>query len=82
MNNYKKDIIDFLEKNGWEKDKTIIDHESFNKPDNIGVDIEDNCVILVGDCGEFKEFPLNIMTKYSMLGYFFHHKYIAIDYKI
>jgi hypothetical protein len=82
-------IVDFITSNGWvesdsdysEKiDYSMEEWRTFYKKDNIGIDISDNKIVLIDDSGDFKQFKIDVDSKYTLLGFLLYYKYIAIDY--
>jgi hypothetical protein len=83
---YKQEIINFITKNGWIEDKEIIPVDNdffrtFNKENNISIDIDDDEIVLIGDNGDFCHIKINVLSIYALLGYMIQYHYIAIDYK-
>lgn len=75
-------VQSFLMINGWKQIKADDPGlRSFEKENNISVDISDDDIVLIGEDGDFMSMPLDSMSAYTLLGVFFHNRYISIDYK-
>jgi hypothetical protein len=79
-----KKIMNFLKVNGW----IIVDNYpaegdfiSFDKKDNIAIDVNEEEVVLIDDNGDFLHFEIDNHILYTLLGYLMQHHYLAIDYK-
>lgn len=77
------EIEGFLKNNGWEFDPENSEEtfRSYVKKNNIGIDIDEHEIVLVGDEGDFAHIPFGPYCLYALLGYLIQNKYITIDYK-
>jgi hypothetical protein len=79
----KASVIKFLELNGWSQD----DHNEwiqFYKQDNMGFDVDDDEVVVIGETGEtgdIAHFNIDSNILYTLLGYMFHNRLVGLDYK-
>ena len=79
---YKNEIIEFIVNNGWERDKECDKYyRSFYKENNIGIDVNNNDIVLIDDNGDFAHIQLNKHSIYTLLGFLIQHHFISIDYK-
>lgn len=70
--------IDLLEKNGF---KEIIGRDGFMhfmKYNSIGIDINTNRMVFIGDGGDFLDLPTN---KYTLIGVLIEYRQLPINYK-
>ena len=78
----KKDIIEFIEANGWAKSPDSSDeYLSFNKLNHYDIDIGNDEVVLVDETGDFMHLPYKAYTLYTLLGVLLHFKQITMGYK-
>lgn len=68
----------FLEKNGWEATDEGKDYVCFGKEGSVGVHIEPDSIVLIGDEGDFLHLPLN---KYALIGALIEYRQLPINYK-
>jgi len=80
----REQIINFIKANGWAKDDPIngtdSDYDNYYKENNIGIDIGEDEVVLIGEEGDFEHFQINPHIIYTMIGYLLEHRFIACDY--
>jgi hypothetical protein len=75
-------VKSFLMLNGWKPVKSGDPGlHSFEKENNISIDIMEDEIVLIGWDGDFNHIPLNYFSDYTLMGYLLHHRYISIDYK-
>jgi len=74
-------IIEFITNNGWHFSTTNDNFSSYCKNNSIGIDISNNEVVLIGDCGDFAHIEINQYAIYTLLGYFINNHILAMDYE-
>lgn len=81
----KKQIIDFLKKNGWKEVDNYIDEDDnyihLYKDNNVSIDIDDEEIIIIDDTGDIFHIGLVHFSKYALLGFLINNHMISIDYK-
>jgi len=83
MNNkiMKERVIEFITENGWVRDNEEDYYETYIKENNIAFDIDDDEIVVLSDVGDIAHFNIDANILYTLLGYLFHNRNIAIDYK-
>ena len=74
-------VIKFLKANGWERGETNDEFISFHKENNIGVDVGDDNIVLIGEAGDFSEHVLDAESIFWLRGRLLCCHAIAIDFK-
>ena len=72
----KEKITKFLELNGWEY-LGMEDYISYGKDGYLGVDFDDNEIVLIGDVGDILHLPINY---YALVGALIEYRQLSFNY--
>lgn len=78
----KEKVIQFLKANGWELSEHTKEYESYNKYENIGVDISHDDITLIDDQGDFASHPLTGESLYWLIGRLIAARALSMGFKI
>ena len=78
---HRKEIQDFIERNGWIMRERRDEYASYYKHNNIGIDITGHEIVLIGESGDFCNIPMNYLARYTLLGLLIDHHVLGMDYK-
>jgi len=81
MNKDIEKVKQFLINNGWNIDNDDSDFDAYFKDGNMGFNIDNEEIVLIGDIGDFYHIKIESGCYYHLLGYMIHHRLIAIDFK-
>lgn len=65
----------FLERNGWEELAAAGEYTSYCREDGYGIDVSDEDIVFIDDCGDFFTMPLNY---YALVGFIYIHRLMPI----
>jgi hypothetical protein len=74
-------VVKFIKRNGWNFVEDSGEYFGFGKDGNIGIDIGDEDVVLVGESGDFARHDLTEEVLFWLIGRLIWNHSIAIDFK-
>lgn len=80
METNRNKVIKFLEINGWSS-SYVDNYTVCIKDNNVGFDIDDDEIVVIGEVGDIAHFNLDKNVMYTLLGYMIQNRMIALDYK-